>query len=85
MVNRVVAGDELDATVEAWVTSLCAGGPEALAHTKDLLRSVPGMTREAGFAHTAELSARLFASPEAGAGMLAFLSRQPAPWVVAGS
>ena len=80
MVNRVVADDELDAAVEDWVSSLVAGGPEALTHTKDLLRVVPGMTREEGFAHTATLSARLFASPEAAAGMMAFLSRQPAPW-----
>ena len=81
MVNRVVADEELDSAVDAWVTALMAGGPEALTHTKDLLRVVPGMSREEGFAHTAALSARLFASPEAAAGMMAFLSRQPAPWV----
>ena len=84
MVNRVVADEELDDVVDAWVTSLVAGGPEALTHTKDLLRVVPGMSREEGFAHTAALSARLFASPEAAAGMMAFLSRQPAPWVPQG-
>jgi len=82
MVNRVAAADELDAAVDAWVTSLLAGGPEALAHTKGLLRTVPGMSREVGFEHTAALSAKLFASPEAAAGMMAFLSRQPAPWVL---
>ena len=80
MLNRVVAEQELDAAVDAWVAALSAGGPEALTHTKDLLRLVPGMTRSAGFAHTAILSAQLFASPEAQAGMMAFLSRRPAPW-----
>ena len=84
MVNRVVADEDLDGAVDAWVSSLVAGGPEALTHTKDLLRVVPGMGREDGFAHTAALSARLFASPEAAAGMMAFLSRQPAPWVPQG-
>ncbi|MCU0264097.1 MAG: enoyl-CoA hydratase-related protein [Candidatus Nanopelagicales bacterium] len=84
MVNRVVADEDLDGAVDAWVTSLVAGGPEALTHTKDLLRVVPGMTRQEGFAHTAALSAQLFASPEAAAGMMAFLSRQPAPWVPKG-
>ncbi|HYN57402.1 MAG TPA: enoyl-CoA hydratase-related protein [Motilibacterales bacterium] len=81
MVNRVVADEGLDAAVDAWVAALMAGGPEALTHTKDLLRVVPGMSREKGFAHTATLSAQLFASPEAAAGMMAFLTRQPAPWI----
>ncbi len=81
MVNRVVPEAELDAAVAGWVESLTAGGPLALGHTKALLRDVPAMGRAEGFAHTAALSAQLFASPEAAAGMGAFLSRQPAPWV----
>lgn len=81
MLNRVVADEDLDAAVHEYVTSLVAGGPQALSHTKDLLRLVPGMTREQGFEHTAALSATLFASEEAQAGMAAFLSRQAAPWV----
>ena len=81
MVNRVVADEELDEAVAGWVQSLRSGGPEALRHTKSLLRDVPGMTRSAAFEHTAVLSGQLFASPEAAAGMMAFLSRQPAPWV----
>jgi methylglutaconyl-CoA hydratase len=81
MLNRVVADDALDGVVDGWVAALLAGGPEALRHTKDLLRVVPGMARDEAFAHTAALSAQLFASPEAAAGMAAFLSRSPAPWV----
>ena len=81
MVNRVVPGAEIDEVVGGWVQSLRAGGPEALRHTKGLLRDVPGMDRAAAFAHTSALSAQLFSSPEAAAGMMAFLSRQPAPWV----
>lgn len=81
MLNRVVAEADLDAAVHEYVTSLVAGGPQALSHTKDLLRLVPGMTREQGFEHTAALSATLFASAEAQAGMAAFLARRPAPWV----
>jgi methylglutaconyl-CoA hydratase len=84
MVNRVVPDEQLDAEVAGLVAALSAGGPEALTHTKDLLRVVPGMTRAEGFAHTAALSAQLFASQEARAGMMAFLSRQPAPWVPQG-
>ena len=83
MVNRVVDDEDLDTAVAEWVAALVAGGPEALRHTKDLLRVVPGMPRTDAFAHTAALSAQLFASPEAAAGMTAFLTRQPAPWVPA--
>lgn len=81
MVNRVVADDELDGAVASWVDALVAGGPLALQHTKDLLRVVPGMPRDQAFAHASALSAQLFASDEARAGMSAFLTRQQAPWV----
>lgn len=85
MVNRVVTDAALDDAVADWVAALSAGGPLAVAHTKDLLRAVPGMSRDVGFAHTSALSAQLFASEEAQAGMMAFLSRQPAPWVRPGA
>lgn len=81
MVNKAVPDAELDAAVDAWVTALQAGGPLAVTATKGLLRDVPGLSRDAGFEHTARLSAELFASPEAVAGMTAFLARRPAPWV----
>ncbi len=81
MLNKVVAGAELDSVVQAWVSALLAGGPLAVAATKGLLREVPTMPRSAAFAHTAELSAQLFSSDEAAAGMRAFLTKQPAPWV----
>jgi methylglutaconyl-CoA hydratase len=83
MLNRVVPDAELDAAVAGYIESLVAGGPQALAHTKDLLRLVPGMPRSEAFAHTSALSARLFASEEAAAGMAAFLTRTAAPWLPA--
>ena len=39
------------------------------------------MPRTEAFAWTAEVSAHLFNSDEARAGMMAFLSKQPAPWI----
>ena len=84
MVHRAVAESELDEMVSGWVDSLLAGGPQALEHTKALLRDVPTMQRADAFTHTSALSARLFASAEAAAGMRAFLGKQPAPWVPAG-
>jgi len=81
MVNRVVAAADLDAEVADLVGQLRLGGPQALAATKDLLRKVPTMSRTEAFGWTADLSGALFASDEARAGMTAFLSRTPAPWV----
>ncbi len=63
------------------VDALAKGGPQAVAATKNLLRRVPGMPRTEAFAWTAEVSAHMFNSDEARAGMMAFLSKQPAPWV----
>lgn len=75
----------LDGMVRGWVGQLSAGGPNALAATKRLLREVPTMTRADAFAMTAELSASLFSSDEAREGMTAFLERRPAAWAQAGS
>lgn len=83
LVNRVAPADELDAAVGEYVRQLRQGGPMALAWTKELLRRVPSMPRDEAFAWTSEMSARLFSSDEAKAGMQAFLGRQPAPWAPA--
>jgi enoyl-CoA hydratase/carnithine racemase len=57
-----------------------AGGPEALGHTKNLMRRVPALTRDESFAFTAQLSGSLFASDEAREGMGAFLERRSPRW-----
>jgi methylglutaconyl-CoA hydratase len=81
MLNRVVVDEALDAAVAEMADALTAAGPQALAHTKGLIRDVPGLPRADAFAQMAALSADVFSSQEAAAGMAAFLSRQPAPWV----
>lgn len=83
MLTRVVPAAELDAAVDELVGQLRLGGPQALAATKQLLRKVPTMSRTEAFAWTADLSGQLFSSPEAQAGMTAFLSRTPPPWASA--
>ncbi|MGV1037374.1 MAG: enoyl-CoA hydratase/isomerase family protein [Candidatus Nanopelagicales bacterium] len=80
LLNRVVADEALDAEVAGFVDQLRRGGPHALAATKELLRRVRTMGRSEAFEWTAELSASLFASEEAQAGMAAFFRREPAPW-----
>jgi methylglutaconyl-CoA hydratase len=81
LLTKVVPADALDAVVAGYASLLMAGGPEALAHTKDLIRWVPGLPRDEAFGETASLSAALFASDEAREGMTAFLEKRPAAWV----
>lgn len=83
MLTQVVPADELDDAVAALVGKLALGGPGALAATKKLLRQVPTMGRSDAFAFTSDLSAQLFASDEARAGMTAFLGRTAPPWAPA--
>lgn len=82
LINRSVPREDLDSAVAVYVDALRKGGPLALRTTKDLLRKVPGMQRTEAFKWTAEVSAHMFNSDEAKAGMMAFLSKQPAPWVL---
>lgn len=81
LLNKVVEDEALDAAVATYVDQLRRGGPKALAATKQLLQRVRTMDRMEAFNWTAELSANLFASEEAQAGMGAFLKREAAPWV----
>lgn len=80
LVNDVVPDTGLDGAIEELTTKLRAGGPNALAATKQLLRRVPAMSRDEAFDWTAELSAELFGSAEAQSGMAAFINKQKAPW-----
>jgi len=81
LINAAVPAAQLDAEVDAVVTDLLAGGPGAIAATKQLLLEVPSMPRDDAFAWTGELSARLFRSDEAREGMTAYLEKRPAAWV----
>jgi methylglutaconyl-CoA hydratase len=71
----------LDSTVHEIVNDLLAGEPHALATTKELLHTVPGLPLDEAFAWTSRLSAELFASDEAREGMAAFLEKRQASWV----
>jgi methylglutaconyl-CoA hydratase len=80
LINKAVPLDELDAVVEEVTSDLLMGGPQALAATKQLNSQVPQMTADEAFEWTARLSAELFASDEAAAGMAAFLEKRSPPW-----
>jgi methylglutaconyl-CoA hydratase len=81
LVTYAVDDDQLDTTVTSVVDDLLAGGPEALAASKELLAQVPSMSTEDAFEWTATLSARLFAGDEAKEGTSAFLEKRKAKWV----
>lgn len=85
LINAAVPADRLDAEVAAVVADLLQGGPGAIAASKRLLAEVPGMAVDEAFAWTQQLSAELFRSDEARAGMGAYLEKRPAPWVPGGA
>ena len=64
-----------------WSPRWCAGGPLALAACKRLIAEVPDLDRAEAFAWTAALSAELFASDEAAAGIAAWRDKSDAPWI----
>jgi methylglutaconyl-CoA hydratase len=82
LVNAAVPRERLDEEVEAVVTDLLAGGPGALAATKQLLAEISEMSVDEAFEWASNLSGRLFASEEGRAGMAAYLEKRPAPWVL---
>lgn len=80
LVHRAVAADELMASVEQVNEMIRLGGPEAIAAAKKLIRDVPGMSMDAGFAHTQSLITKLFSSSEAAEGMQAFVEKRKPRW-----
>lgn len=85
LINAAVPRDELDATVDRYVKSLTAGGPQALAATKELLRGGSNAADEdalaAAFSDMLALSARFFASEEGQEGIRAFAEKRKPNWV----
>ena len=81
LVHHVVPHDDLDAKIEEVLGLLVLGGPEALLSCKRLVDLVAFQKPEDVFSRTAELIADARASTEAQEGMMAFLTKQPAPWV----
>lgn len=82
LVDRLApAADDLDALVEATVTSLLRGGPEALGSVKTLLEGVASL----GYDRSAEVCARLIADartrPEGQAALAAFAAKESMPWI----
>ena len=81
LINTAVPAERLDEEVDAVITDLLAGNPNAIAASKQLLERVPYMQVDEAFAETAELSAQLFRTDDAKEGMTSFFEKRPAAWV----
>jgi methylglutaconyl-CoA hydratase len=80
-IHRAVPANQLEAAVQEEIDMIRLGGPNAVQECKKLVRRVPQLTREEGFAETAPWSAKLFASDEGREGMLAFREKRKPNWV----
>ncbi|PZN26179.1 MAG: enoyl-CoA hydratase [Proteobacteria bacterium] len=86
LVHAAVPAPALDAAIAAQVDALLKGGPRAIRAAKRLVRRVGTiMEHDTLAAETAELLARLRASPEGKEGLSAFLERRAPGWVDASS
>jgi methylglutaconyl-CoA hydratase len=81
MLSLLVPPAELDATVEGLVQHLLAGGPQAHAKIKALIRAVAGRRPDDALAaETAERIAEIRGSPEGKEGIASFLEKRKASW-----
>jgi len=73
--------DDLDKAIDGLLQHLLAGGPEALAKIKDLVREVTGRPVEDSLvANTAKRIAEIRVSPEGREGIASFLEKRKAAW-----
>jgi len=81
MLSLLVPANELDSTVNSLVQHLLAGGPEAHAKIKALIRAVAGRRPDdALVAETAKHIAEIRGSAEGKEGIAAFLEKRKASW-----
>jgi methylglutaconyl-CoA hydratase len=80
LVTRLVPADGLDAGVEAELAPYFATAPAAVAAAKRLARSLGPPIDEAVIAATIARLADTWETPEAQAGIAAFLDKRPPPW-----
>ena len=81
MLSLLTPSEQLDATIASLLQHLLAGGPEAHARIKALIRAVAGRRPDdALVAETAQRIAEIRGSPEGKEGIAAFLEKRKASW-----
>ena len=82
LVNKVLPAEQLDDGVAALVGELMLGAPQAQKAAKDLIEALRDRPLDAQVLEdTAQRIARQRTTPEAKAGIGAFLEKRPAPWL----
>ena len=72
--------DDVAAVVDRLVDGLLMGAPEAVRHTKAILRRVPTLDRPTAYREMQALSEALFSSADGAEGMAAFREKRPPRW-----
>jgi methylglutaconyl-CoA hydratase len=85
LLHRVVPPDQLVQAVEQEAGLIALGGPHAVREAKQLVRTIPRLSMEDGFAYAAEKIAGLFSSSEAAEGMAAFVGKRKPKWTEEGN
>jgi methylglutaconyl-CoA hydratase len=81
MLSALIPRESLDALIDSMVKHLVAGGPEAHAKIKDLIRAVANRpVDETLRADTAQRIAEIRVSPEGKEGIASFLEKRKASW-----
>ncbi len=80
LLHRVVPAAELATAVQADIDAIALGGPNAVREAKQLVRTIPTLSRADAFAYAQEKIAGLFASDEAAEGMSAFAGKRKPGW-----
>ncbi len=81
LLHRVVPPGDLVTAVQAEVDAIALGGPNAVREAKRLVRAIPRLSMDDGFAYAEAKIAELFASAEAAEGMSAFAGKRKPQWV----
>jgi methylglutaconyl-CoA hydratase len=81
LAHRAVPKDQLHAAVQEEIDMINLGGPLAVVECKKLVRRIPTLSTEAGFAEAGEWSVRMFKSDEGTEGMQAFREKRQPGWV----
>jgi methylglutaconyl-CoA hydratase len=80
LLHHVVSPSELRVVVQAEIDAIALGGPNAVREAKRLVRLIPRLSTQEGFAYAQEKIATLFASEEAAEGMSAFAAKRRPKW-----
>jgi len=85
LLSALVPAAELDAALEGILKHLLAGGPQAIAEIKELIRAVStGMVDEAMIADTARRIAEIRVTEEGREGIASFLEKRRPAWTARG-